>query len=198
MRRRGRRAAATSRRRRARRLTSTLSRSRPRREHRRERRLHDGRGAPRVDRSPSSSRRRACAARPSGRCVPGSAVNLERSLRVSDRLSGHFVFGHVDGIGTLDADRARGRERALPLLAARPDSARFLVEKGSIAVDGVSLTVFDCGRRSFTVSVIPHTAVGHDARSDAPGQPREPRDRHAGALRRSGRRPPSAPPLKSL
>lgn len=87
----------------------------------------------------------------------GDPVNLERSLRVSDRLSGHFVFGHVDGIGTLQAVRPEGGS-ALYRFSLPAGFGRFLVEKGSIAVDGVSLTVFDCGRRSFTVSVIPHTA----------------------------------------
>jgi riboflavin synthase len=87
----------------------------------------------------------------------GHAVNLERSLRVSDRLSGHFVFGHVDGIGKLESIEPEGGS-ALYRFSLPAGFARFLVEKGSIAVDGVSLTVFDCGRRSFTVSVIPHTA----------------------------------------
>jgi riboflavin synthase len=87
----------------------------------------------------------------------GHALNLERSLRVSDRLSGHFVFGHVDGMGTLEAVVPEGGS-ALYRFSLPAGFSRFLVEKGSIAVDGVSLTVFDCSRRSFTVSVIPHTA----------------------------------------
>jgi riboflavin synthase len=88
----------------------------------------------------------------------GSRVNLERSLRVSDRLSGHFVFGHVDGVGELTDIRPEGGS-ALYRFALPAGMGRFLVEKGSIAVDGVSLTVFDCARRSFTVAVIPHTAA---------------------------------------
>jgi riboflavin synthase len=87
----------------------------------------------------------------------GMTVNLERSLRVSDRLSGHFVFGHVDAIGTLERVDSEGGS-ALYRFALPLAMARFLVEKGSIAVDGISLTVFDCRRRSFTVAVIPHTA----------------------------------------
>ena len=87
----------------------------------------------------------------------GDPVNLERSLRVSDRLSGHFVFGHVDGVGAVTSIEPEGGS-ALYRFALPAGFGRFLVEKGSIAVDGVSLTVFDCGRRSFTVSVIPHTA----------------------------------------
>ncbi len=88
----------------------------------------------------------------------GSAVNLERSLRVSDRLSGHFVFGHVDGIGALTDIRPEGGS-ALYRFSLPAGFGRFLVEKGSIAVDGVSLTVFDCTPRSCMVSVIPHTAA---------------------------------------
>jgi riboflavin synthase len=92
-----------------------------------------------------------------GSLRPGTAVNLERSLRVSDRLSGHFVFGHVDGMGKLEAVESEGGS-ALYRFSLPVGFGRFLVEKGSIAIDGVSLTVFDCGRRSFTVSIIPHTA----------------------------------------
>jgi riboflavin synthase len=88
----------------------------------------------------------------------GVVVNLERSLRLSDRLSGHFVFGHVDGVGTLAAVDSEGGS-ALYRFKLPAAMSRFLVEKGSIAVDGVSLTVFDCGRGSFTVAVIPHTAA---------------------------------------
>jgi riboflavin synthase len=89
---------------------------------------------------------------------PGSRVNLERSLRVSDRLSGHFVFGHVDGVGELASIRPEGGS-ALYRFSLPAGIGRFLVEKGSIAVDGVSLTVFDCATRSFSVAVIPHTAA---------------------------------------
>jgi riboflavin synthase len=99
----------------------------------------------------------------------GNAVNLERSLRLSDRLSGHFVFGHVDGIGTLSSIESEGGS-ALYRFTLPAGFARFLVEKGSIAVDGVSLTVFDCGRRSFTVSVIPHTASATTLGRMRPGQ----------------------------
>jgi riboflavin synthase len=99
----------------------------------------------------------------------GRPVNLERSLRVSDRLSGHFVFGHVDGIGALESVAPEG-ESALYRFSLPPGMARFLVEKGSIAVDGVSLTVFDCRRASFTVSVIPHTAAATTLGAMRPGQ----------------------------
>jgi riboflavin synthase len=83
---------------------------------------------------------------------PGDTVNLERPVRLSDRLGGHLVQGHVDGVGTIT--------RAAPdLQVALPDGlGRYLVEKGSITVDGVSLTVVDAAAGSFTVAVIPHTA----------------------------------------
>jgi riboflavin synthase len=104
-----------------------------------------------------------------GSLRPGHPVNLERSLRVSDRLSGHFVFGHVDGIGTLESIQPEGGS-ALYRFSLPAGFARFLVEKGSIAVDGVSLTVFDCGRRSFAVSLIPHTAKATTLGQMRPGQ----------------------------
>jgi len=87
----------------------------------------------------------------------GSAVNLERSLRLGDRLSGHLVFGHVDGVGTLASSTPDG-DSLLCRFAAPETVARYLVEKGSVAVDGVSLTVFSCDDRGFSVAVIPHTA----------------------------------------
>jgi len=98
----------------------------------------------------------------------GRPVNLERSLRMGDRLSGHLVFGHVDGVGKLAAVTPEG-ESAIYRFALPAGMARFLVEKGSIAVDGVSLTVFDCGRKSFTVSVIPHTAEATTLGAMRPG-----------------------------
>lgn len=103
-----------------------------------------------------------------GALRPGAAVNLERSLRVSDRLSGHFVFGHVDGIGSVRSIEPEGGS-ALYRFSVPSGFSRYLVEKGSIAVDGVSLTVFDCGRRSFTVSVIPHTAAATTLGKMQPG-----------------------------
>jgi riboflavin synthase len=99
----------------------------------------------------------------------GDRVNLERSLRVSDRLSGHFVFGHVDGTGKLVSVTPEGGS-ALYRFSHPTGMARFLVEKGSIAVDGVSLTVFACRRGSFTVSVIPHTAAATTLGAMSPGQ----------------------------
>lgn len=87
----------------------------------------------------------------------GSRVNLERSLRLGDRLSGHLVFGHIDGIGTLRSVRREGAGSLYRFSLPAPLGA-LLVEKGSVAVDGISLTVFACSARAFTVAVIPHTA----------------------------------------
>ncbi len=106
-----------------------------------------------VDVSPESLRRTTL-----GDLRPGSLVNLERSLRLGDRLSGHLVFGHVDAVGRVQAIRPEG-DSALYSFSIPAAMAPFLVEKGSVAVDGVSLTVFDCHARSFTVAVIPHTAA---------------------------------------
>ncbi len=87
-----------------------------------------------------------------GLLQPGDAVNLERPVRLSDRLGGHVVQGHVDGIGEVTA--------AAPDLKVRipRELIRYCVEKGSIAVDGVSLTIFDVDQDSFAVAVIPHTS----------------------------------------
>jgi len=86
----------------------------------------------------------------------GSPVNLELPLRAADRLGGHVVQGHVDGVGTVTELRDDGFARRLTV--ALPESlARYVALKGSIAVDGVSLTVADADSRSFTVSLIPET-----------------------------------------
>jgi riboflavin synthase len=98
----------------------------------------------------------------------GTTVNLERSLRLADRVSGHLVFGHVDGIGAIKAIRPEG-ESALYRFAVPAGFARYLVEKGSVAVDGISLTVFRCTGRSFTVAVIPHTAAATTLGTRHPG-----------------------------
>jgi riboflavin synthase len=87
---------------------------------------------------------------------PGSIVNLERSLRLEDRLSGHLVFGHVDGLGSVASIQAEG-DSFLYTFEIPRELRRYLVEKGSVAVDGISLTVFDCQPTSFTCAIIPHT-----------------------------------------
>jgi riboflavin synthase len=86
----------------------------------------------------------------------GSAVNLELAVRASDRLGGHIMQGHVDGVGTVSAVVADGFARRVTIDAAA-DVLRYVVYKGSIAVDGVSLTVAGMDDRSFTVSLIPET-----------------------------------------
>lgn len=86
----------------------------------------------------------------------GDQVNLERPLRVGDRLDGHFVQGHVDGVATVSAVQVDGFARVVTL-SVEPSLMRYVVEKGSIAVDGVSLTVAGVGPDSFDVSLIPET-----------------------------------------
>jgi riboflavin synthase len=82
----------------------------------------------------------------------GASVNLEPSLRAGDRLGGHFVQGHVDGVGRVRRADAEGLE-----VEASADVLRFCVEKGSIAVDGVSLTIAGLSDDAFIVALIPHT-----------------------------------------
>jgi riboflavin synthase len=91
-----------------------------------------------------------------GRLTSGARVNLERSLRPDDRIGGHFVFGHVDGVAILRKVAPDGDAKLYTFAAPAP-LMRYLVEKGSVALNGVSLTVFDCTTRTFTVSLIPHT-----------------------------------------
>jgi riboflavin synthase len=86
----------------------------------------------------------------------GAEVNLELPLRAADRLGGHVVQGHVDGVGTVTAVVADGFARRIEIQAPA-ELLRYLVLKGSVAVDGVSLTVADCDDASFTVSLIPET-----------------------------------------
>jgi riboflavin synthase len=86
----------------------------------------------------------------------GSAVNLELALRANGRLGGHIVQGHVDGTGTIEGVREEGFARVLTI-EAPPELARYLVEKGSVAVDGVSLTVSELHDEGFSVSLIPET-----------------------------------------
>jgi riboflavin synthase len=93
------------------------------------------------------------------RLRPGAAVNLERPLSADGRLDGHIVQGHVDGVGTVAAFRRRGRSAELTVAAPRP-LQRYLVVKGSIAVDGVSLTVAALRGGAFTAALIPYTLQG--------------------------------------
>jgi riboflavin synthase len=86
----------------------------------------------------------------------GRAVNLEKSLRLADRLGGHLVSGHVDGVGTVVTSEELGGSARL-VIEAPADLARYIARKGSIALDGVSLTVNEVGGRGFEVNLIPHT-----------------------------------------
>jgi riboflavin synthase len=91
-----------------------------------------------------------------GDLKPGDLVNLERSLRVSDRLSGHVVSGHVDGVGAVKSIQPEG-DSFLYTFTVPSELGRYLIEKGSVAVDGISLTVFHCKPTEFTCAIIPHT-----------------------------------------
>ena len=91
-----------------------------------------------------------------GRLAPGDRVNLERAVRAGDRLGGHLVQGHVDGIAeVLHTERAGEALRAR--IGCAPSLLRFVAEKGSVALDGVSLTVNSVEAGSFSVMLIPHT-----------------------------------------
>ena len=87
---------------------------------------------------------------------PGGMVNLERAVRFNGKMGGHFVTGHVDGIGCIEVIEARGCDTFLRIVAPR-GSGRYLVHKGSIAVDGISLTVAEVEGDTFAVWLIPHT-----------------------------------------
>ncbi|MEP7055001.1 MAG: riboflavin synthase [Actinomycetota bacterium] len=91
-----------------------------------------------------------------GELIPGQPVNLERAARVGDRLGGHLVQGHVDLTAAI-TERHSGKRWDVVRFAVPPDQAQYLVEKGSVAVDGVSLTVVEAVADSFTVSLIPET-----------------------------------------
>jgi riboflavin synthase len=91
-----------------------------------------------------------------GALLPGSRVNLERALRLGDRLGGHWVSGHVDAVGTLEQAQRDGN--AWRLTFRLPTEVnRYVVEKGSVAIDGISLTVNSVGDETFSVAIIPHT-----------------------------------------
>lgn len=103
-----------------------------------------------------------------GRLAPGAGVNLERPVPVTGRLGGHIVQGHVDGVGRVVALRDTGEGRRLEI-APPAGLARYIVEKGSIAVDGVSLTVAGMTAGRFGVTLIPHTCSRTTLGSLEPG-----------------------------
>jgi riboflavin synthase len=87
---------------------------------------------------------------------PGSLVNLERPLRADGRLGGHFVSGHVDGVGKIIRSERSGQDHLLDI-SAPADIMRYVLFKGSIALDGISLTVAAVQKKSFRIWIIPHT-----------------------------------------
>ncbi|XRQ02903.1 riboflavin synthase [Actinomadura welshii] len=99
-----------------------------------------------------------------GALEPGSKVNLERPVRLSDRLGGHLVQGHVDGVGAI-VSREPGERWDVVTVSLPRDLARYIVDKGSITVDGISLTVVEAGTDRFSIALIPTTlaltTLGH-------------------------------------
>jgi len=92
-----------------------------------------------------------------GKLTAGSPVNLERAMKLNERIGGHLVAGHVDGTGIIRERRQEGNAIIL-LVEAPKEILRYCIPKGSITVDGISLTINEVADRSFSVSIIPHTA----------------------------------------
>ncbi|MDU4961430.1 MAG: riboflavin synthase [Sporomusaceae bacterium] len=103
-----------------------------------------------------------------GTLIPGSRVNLERALRLGDRFGGHIVSGHIDGTAIL-VTRQPQDNAVLLKLQADPGLLRYVVTKGSVALDGISLTVADCGEDWLSVSIIPHTLASTTLQQKAAG-----------------------------
>jgi riboflavin synthase len=101
---------------------------------------------------------------------PGTKINLERSLRLGDELGGHLVSGHVDGLGRLTAVTPENGSLRLEIEVPAP-LHRYIAEKGSVALDGVSLTVNHVDGRKFGVNIIPHTAAHTTLGLRQPGDP---------------------------
>jgi len=91
-----------------------------------------------------------------GNLMKGSKVNIERSLKVSDRIEGHFVLGHVDGVGIINKIEKKPKEVKFWFKVPK-NLSKFVVKKGSIAIDGISLTVVDVTKNNASVCLIPHT-----------------------------------------
>jgi len=88
---------------------------------------------------------------------PNEKVNLERALRLSDRIDGHLVSGHVDGLGTI-TNRQNQDNAIIIEITTQPDICHYMIHKGSVAVDGISLTINRLEKNRFYLSIIPHTA----------------------------------------
>lgn len=100
----------------------------------------------------------------------GDRLNLERAMRLSDRIDGHLVSGHIDGIGFIKQQEKLGN--AIIVTIAVPEAlARYMIRKGSVAVDGISLTINTCDDSSFTISIIPHTADSSTLGTKKKGDP---------------------------
>ena len=93
-----------------------------------------------------------------GQLRQGDSVNFERALRLTDRLGGHVVLGHVDGIGKI-RKKERQQNTWLFRIEVNKELSRYIIEKGSIAVDGISLTVNTCEKDFFEINIIPHTGM---------------------------------------
>jgi riboflavin synthase len=104
-----------------------------------------------------------------GRLAEGGEVNVEPALRAGEPLGGHVVQGHVDGLGRISSVEAEG-EGLRVVVEAPPELLRYCVEKGSITVDGVSLTVAELLEDAFAVALVPHTLSATTLRDLAPGQ----------------------------
>jgi riboflavin synthase len=104
-----------------------------------------------------------------GSLRPGAQVNVELCIRPADRLGGHIVQGHVDGVGRIDAVEEDGFARRVRIAPEEPGLLRYVVEKGSIAVDGVSLTVASLDDDGFEVGLIPETLERTNLGAAAPG-----------------------------
>ena len=103
-----------------------------------------------------------------GELTPSDRVNLERALRLSDRLGGHLVQGHIDGVGHIIERQSQGDWETV-WFACPPELAKQMVSKGSVAVDGVSLTLVDVAAARFSVALIPHTLTNTTLGFKQPG-----------------------------
>ena len=104
-----------------------------------------------------------------GRLAAGDAVNVEPAVRSGDPLGGHYVQGHVDAVGSVQSVEAEG-EGLRVFVEAPPEVLRFCIEKGSVTIDGVSLTVAELGPEEFAVALVPHTLEATTLSALRPGQ----------------------------
>ncbi len=105
-----------------------------------------------------------------GTLKAGKRVNLERAMVLGSRIDGHLVSGHIDGLGEILAVRPDGNAKVIQVQTA-PSITHYLVEKGSVAVDGISLTVVHVDQHSFSISIIPYTAIHTTLNYIQPGDP---------------------------